>query len=102
MNMPGFSAEASLTNTGGHYATTSYSALARSGPVIAQQLTDEQCSNRFSSCYLGCRHMVGDREQLRCMTDCYRELCGCIGSLDPAVLSDNPWCRCCPGGNPFP
>jgi len=102
VRVPGFTAEASLTNTGGHYATTSYSALARSGPVIAQQFTEYQCNNRFSRCAGRCMNIGDSREQLRCMTGCYRELCGCIGSLDPAVLSDNPWCRCCPGGNPFP
>lgn len=102
VRVPGFTADASLINTRGRYATTSYSALARSGPVIAQQLTNQQCNNRFSRCARGCGDIGNSTEQLRCMTGCYRELCGCINSLDPVVLLENPWCRCCPGGIPFP
>src|SRR5215203_2870765 len=103
MSMPGFTAETSLTNTGRHYATTSYSALARSGPVIAQQLTELQCSNRYSSCARECGNFGDSTERLRCKTGCHREFCGCLpNSLDPLVLLNHPSCFCCPGGMPFP
>ena len=74
----------------------------QAGLVTAVDLTPEQCSNRFSRCARDCGGMGTSIEQLRCMTGCYRDLCGCINSTDPEVLLDNPWCRCCPGGKPYP